>query len=358
MTDFTPAFGLEYTYFNNGQITYRLNTGTNALEILNPSTNTWSAISSSSGPQSVFVPSGPSAGFPYPRGMGGFLGYYRGGNWRTFLSSGTFIVPAGVTSIRVRVVGGGAGASGFSGSTTSFGALISATGGGASAGGSGIGGDFQANGGGSAAFTSSIGTGGGGAGSQLGNGGDSGTGGGGVGGGTGGGTSGPSGSGGGGSAYGVGTPRTGAPDAYGNVGSPTFQATVTNITNSQTVQSFPMVARFPFEFFLGKGGGPGADGAASCGNDGGSGGGGGASRVIGGNGGWGGGGGGCGTPGTGGGGGIGGGGGGVADRGGGGGGFAIGVFTVVPGTSYFVTVATPATSTGGPGGPGLCVVEW
>src|SRR5579859_1695498 len=39
----------------------------------------------------------------------GFLGYFGTGQWQTFQSSGTFTVPAGITQIRVRVVGGGGG---------------------------------------------------------------------------------------------------------------------------------------------------------------------------------------------------------------------------------------------------------
>lgn len=39
----------------------------------------------------------------------GYLGSFGRGQWRTFQSSGTFIVPTGITQIRVRVVGAGGG---------------------------------------------------------------------------------------------------------------------------------------------------------------------------------------------------------------------------------------------------------
>jgi hypothetical protein len=59
-----------------------------------------------------------------------------------FTSSGTFTVPAGVTAVKVTVVGGGGGGGGSwtqnagAGGTTSFGAFVSATGGGGGQGGS------------------------------------------------------------------------------------------------------------------------------------------------------------------------------------------------------------------------------
>ncbi|WP_427792258.1 hypothetical protein [Brevundimonas diminuta] len=85
--------------------------------------------------------------------------------------------PAGVTRIRVRVAGGGGGTE--TAATTSFGALISATGGAhgtadaPGAGGQGFGGDFQASGGPGGAGRRS---GGGAAGSELGDGGAGGAG--------------------------------------------------------------------------------------------------------------------------------------------------------------------------------------
>lgn len=164
----------------------------------------------------------------------GYMGEFGAGLWRIFSTPGssTFTVPAGVSKIRVRVVGGGGGGSNNStilgcgggggggyahgvfdvtpgsnytvtvgargpkqgaGGTSSFGALISATGGSpgyfstdrylGGAGGTGTGGDFQASGGkGGDGGTSGSGGnvhhgGGGGAGSQLGNGGNGGNGG-------------------------------------------------------------------------------------------------------------------------------------------------------------------------------------
>lgn len=156
----------------------------------------------------------------------GYMGEFGNGLWTTYQTPGTytFTVPTNVSKIRVRVVGagggggttgsgyGGGGGGGYAhgvfsvtpgnvytvtigtggavsnppnaGGSTSFGALLSATGGGAgnaswSAGGTGTGGDFQASGG----RGYSVG-GGGAAGSQLGNGGDGYSGGGGVGNGT------------------------------------------------------------------------------------------------------------------------------------------------------------------------------
>lgn len=89
-----------------------------------------------------------------------------------FFSDGSWTVPADVTRVRVRVIGAGGGI--LPGGATSFGALISATGGGAAsgdtpgAGGAGFGGDFQASGG---AGGAGAGGGGGACGSQLGDGG-------------------------------------------------------------------------------------------------------------------------------------------------------------------------------------------
>lgn len=144
----------------------------------------------------------------------GYMGEFGNGLWQVFFASGNFVIPANVTKIRVRVVGGGGGGrqngaggagGGYAhgvftvvpgasyavtvgtpgseninaptaGGTSSFGALISATGGGAAiaaggaVGGVGIGGDYQASGG-SVGASAAYG-GGAGAGSQLGKGGD------------------------------------------------------------------------------------------------------------------------------------------------------------------------------------------
>lgn len=134
----------------------------------------------------------------------GYMGEFGRGLWKLFNKNGTFRVPSGVRQVRVRVIGAGGGGynsgggagggyahgvfllnSGsdievtvgqgggrtftiMNGGDSSFGTMISATGGRGNGfnlpGGIGIGGDFQASGGMS-------GAGGGGAGSQLGNGG-------------------------------------------------------------------------------------------------------------------------------------------------------------------------------------------
>lgn len=125
--------------------------------------------------------------------VAGSLGIFGAGRFQIFFGSGTFKVPAGVSKIRVRVVGAGGGGGATSqytsiiplaGGATSFGSLISATGGSpgqningvnaGGAGGVGVGGDFQANGGngGGGVGAGYAGNGGGAAGSQLGKGGN------------------------------------------------------------------------------------------------------------------------------------------------------------------------------------------
>jgi len=78
-----------------------------------------------------------------------FTGSFGFGEQRFFATSGTFTIPANVTSVRVRVWGGGASGNG-AGGTSSFGSHVSATGGSASysfgpggAGGSGSNGDIN-----------------------------------------------------------------------------------------------------------------------------------------------------------------------------------------------------------------------
>lgn len=169
-----------------------------------------------------------TSGYAVPVSGLGFLGVFGQGKFQVFDLNGTFTVPAGVSSIRVRAVGGGGGGSYYenmgsgnyvsggcgggyahgvfpvtaganfavtvglggvclgstnlppalSGGTSSFGALISATGGGANytgVPGNGVGGSFQASGGYGyvqiSSSTSKYFFGGGGAGSQLGTGG-------------------------------------------------------------------------------------------------------------------------------------------------------------------------------------------
>ena len=83
---------------------------------------------------------------------GGVSGVGGISNMQVFTSSGTFTVPAGITKVKVTVVGGGGGASfgvgGTSGNTSSFGAYCSATGGapGSGAGGTGSGGTINFSG--------------------------------------------------------------------------------------------------------------------------------------------------------------------------------------------------------------------
>mgnify|MGYP001042655339 CR=1 FL=1 len=142
----------------------------------------------------------------------GFMGIFGIGLYRSFSKNGSFTVPSGVTRIRVRVVGAGeggtnqvrgghgagyahgvfdvtpgdvypvtvgvggltanAGSGVTDGGSSSFGALISATGGTGAGPGMGVGGDFRARGGYGAVSAPPIYGGGGGAGSQLGNGGN------------------------------------------------------------------------------------------------------------------------------------------------------------------------------------------
>ena len=61
----------------------------------------------------------------------GLTSAYIGGRGRVFTASGTFTVPTGVTSVKVRGCGGGSGggSSAAAGGTTSFGSYCSATGG-------------------------------------------------------------------------------------------------------------------------------------------------------------------------------------------------------------------------------------
>ena len=251
----------------------------------------------------------------------GYMGEFGSGLWRIFTESSPFTVPEGVTSIRVRVVGaggysppggGGGGGGGYShgvfsvtpgttyavtvapeahsgpGGTSSFGALISATGGGVGlaaapytggAGGIGVGGDFQATGGtGGKGYTGTKQGGGGGAGSQLGNGGNGGnaystseTG---AGGGIVGHASSPTyGSSCGGSPFGNACGYNPGPDISGGIpGDSVFNG---------AVNSADAVIRFPFDGFTGGGGK--FRGGSNGGNGGiGGGGGGGAATGVGG----------------------------------------------------------------------------
>lgn len=117
-----------------------------------------------------------SSALTSPNGMTllpGQMGVFGTGRYEVFFESGTFTPRPGVFRARVRVWGGGGGVT-ADGGTSSFGALMSATGGTrgvgevAGLGGVGVGGDFQASGGPGGAGE---GGGGGAAGTELGTGG-------------------------------------------------------------------------------------------------------------------------------------------------------------------------------------------
>ena len=300
------------------------------------------------------------------------LGVFGEGQFRIFARAGTeTFQPPKTGKYRIRVVGGGQSARDLythagDGGTTSFGNLISATGGTSAGPGDGVGNAGSAKGG-------QAGRAGGGAGSHLGDGGAGGNsngrdGGGGVGGNAGGGATG----GGGGSPVASG-------DTYGpGAGGPTIFGTYAKapILANEDASSGPIpdiLMRFPFDIFAGGGGAAGTAQSVSPGSRGGSGGpGGGGGAGVGtkgaGHGGIGGGGGSA-IDGRGGAGGIGGGGGSGKPPlengfGGHGGGYDHGVFELVEGQSFTVTVGAGGVASGndpdraGRGGPGLCVVEW
>lgn len=302
---------------------------------------------------SVLSGSGSSAGLFGVANVtpAGFMGVFGSGQYQVFYANGTYTVPAGVSRIRVRTVGGGAGgknaggggsgggyahgvfvvspgasfavtvgsggtagASPTAGGTSSFGSLISATGGAITggAGGVGTGGDYQASGGVGGGNSGTVGSGGA-AGSQLGVGGAGGTGnpsgGGGVGGGTGGGSTSQA----GGSAFGAATSTLGAPDITG------AQAAATGANGA--VNPINATIRFPFDGFTGGGGG----------NN---------SGTAGGNGG------------------VGAGGGGGASTGGTGGTGAGGAASTTAGTGGLGAGGAGGGSTGAAGGQGFVIVEW
>lgn len=296
----------------------------------------------------------------------GQLPVFGSGRLRVFRSSQSWTVPAGVSSIRVRVNGGGAGLT-EAGSAASFGNLISATGGGMPSGatpgtgGVGLGGDFQAAGGRGGAGARG---GGGAAGSELGDGGNGGAG--------------SSGSGGGGGAVGGkdGAPGIAGAQSVGAQGASPYE-TPSGVSQARDFWGAavgnpgldPWV--HPIQAFVGAGGmcssysangGPGGAGAGGAGA-GSTGATGGAGGVLGG-------GGGGQTAAVNGGainptltpilsnamaaGAIGGGSGGDAARAGcGGGGYARGVFAVLPGQTFQVTVPPAPTASSG-----LVIVEW
>lgn len=294
----------------------------------------------------------------YSAPVAGQMPVFGNGLYRIFSIPGTYswTVPANIESIRVRVIGaGGAGGTppstiGGDGGTSSFGALISATGGAGgrcngqtASGGTGVGGDFQSRGGdglgGSLGGYGNRG-GGGGAGSQLGDGGHGRIGGGGI-------------------IHDGGEILRGGGSPYGSDGGPDILGTYADGT--AIANPIALRLRFPFDGFPGGGGMPTADNGGGDGGIGGGGAGGGGNGGIGG-------GAGVGANTTdlrGGVGGIGGGGGGLyvagtgTASGGGGGGYAHGQFGVYPGQIFVVTVGAGGTSdTTGNGGPGLVVVEW
>jgi hypothetical protein len=326
-----------------------------------------------------------------------FSGVFGAGKFKSFVTPNTYswVVPNGVNKIRVRVVGGGqsgitSGATAANGGTSSFGALLSATGG-TSVVGAGVGGQFQASGGprGLGGTTGSIANGGGGggaSGSLYGTGGAGGNGGststsawlagGGAGGGVGGGLGAN-----GVSAANPGISGTIVSSGGGGTGTNAIGATGGANANgiaSQSIQGTGVPnnpanfsSRFPFDA-LGGGGGsggpintlgsPGGEGGGGSGEmgtmpggTGGTGGGGGAGSLLGtlsgSTGGAGAGGGGLNAS----------GGSTAGGNGGTGGGYAEGVFIVVPGITFTVTVGAggvftpPGTSIGG---DGRVIVEW
>lgn len=313
----------------------------------------------------------------------GQLAAFGSGRVEVFSKSGNYVVKPGVKQIRVRLVAGGAGL--IAGGSTSFGALLSATGGqpavGAApgAGGVGTGGDFQASGGpGGAAFRG----GGGASGSELGTGGaggagfgDSGGGGGAVGGKNGGAASttvnapggGASAKENGNTAVAAGTQSEGGLD-FSTLASAGYNNTLN------------VIIPHPLFCFIGSGGSGAATGGGGNAGSGGGGAGAGSAGGYGGNGGVGGGGGGSGGTETRGGCGgvcypasdlypssntdnrtrrIGGGLGGAGDRaGGGGGGYARGAFAVEPGQVIPMTIAQQSASYVNGHSGGLIVVEY
>ena len=315
------------------------------------------------------------------------------GYYQVYYSNTTFTVPIGVSTIRVRVVGGGGGggapaSAGTAGGTTSFGSYISATGGTGGSGttggtgGTGAGGIWNVSGG---VGGSSVNAGGGAAGSSIGNGGVGGTsdnnthgggGGGGVGSNNGGsvtyagsGGNAPGAGGGGSSGPGGGLTGPSGGAAVGGVGG--ADSAGGNAAPGAAGASSPtgITVRFPFDQLPGGGGGGATSGNGGAGGPGGGGGGAynASASANGGPGGVGGGGGGAGTsatPGTAGAGGYGAGGGGAAAAGGAGGGYSITILPVTPGLQFVVTVGaagaghTASGATSGNGGAGLCVVEW
>lgn len=311
--------------------------------------------------------------------MLGQLAPFGSGQWRLFSESGLFTPQPGVITHRIRVLGGGA--KGVTpGATSSFGSLISATGGHCAvgavggAGGVGIGGDFQAKGGRggngaeglNAGKTRMWGGGGAASGSPLGDGGDGGSA-----------WAAPdfsSGRGGGGGAVG-GIAGTTSTSIHNGAGASAFGAHGRDALGGYSGEPDAGVMRFIFDGFAGASGtsenvfdgqasysrvvhaGSGAGGTSAFGNPvidasrGGAGGGGGggfgdrgahpgragAGSVLGG--GW----------------------GGVTSNnvdepsgGGGGGGYAHGVFDLMNGQTYVVTVAGAFFSFSA----GLVIVEW
>ncbi len=290
----------------------------------------------------------------------GQRGIYGTGRVFVLYKSGAFKFPADVIKARITVVAGGG--SGFSpgstktaGNPTSFGALLSATGGaaavssGSALGGTGTGGDFQASGGSASPGTSADRSGGGAAaGSQLGNGGNSAN---------------------------AGGAAVGGSDSAGKNGASAYGSSGYKGQGRNAAGNFKMcpdgaLLRFPFDCFHGAGGAATEDPATGRSVNGGPGAGGSGDGVVNGYVGSGGdGGGGAGynstnyLPGNGG---IGGGGGsytgnGTVYSGGAGGGYATGEFFVTPSSTHMATVAAAAFPSGYPdscgGGPGLIIVE-
>lgn len=267
-------------------------------------------------------------------------GSFGTGKARIFNTSGTFVVPDGITSVRARVWGaGGTNYPLATGGTSSFGTFCSATGGSPAGGagstiggngGTGIGGDINSNGGKGGNGASGSAGGGGGVGNIFGAGGD----GNGISKASGGGGASPGGNGGNG--------------VYGRGGRGGFSNS-TVFFGAENGESFGITE--PSFDAIGCGGGGGGCGNAGSAGNGSNGGGGGGAHVNGTRAGFG------GFPG-------GGGGGGYTGNaegagGAGGGGFSMKVCSVTPGQSITVTVGMNGTSYGiADGAPGLVIVEW
>lgn len=114
----------------------------------------------------IITPSGSA----YSRKDYPLAGPFGSGTIIYYTRNATFVVPNPITTVRVRLWGGGSsGRNGYGGNSSSFGAYVSATGGQTSSGGTGTGGDINTTGGGTG-FYNLYGPGGGSAANLFGNG--------------------------------------------------------------------------------------------------------------------------------------------------------------------------------------------